>query len=284
MSGGGAEQRLAAIYAEISRLGLRALVMRGHAVRFYGVDRSTIDYDLAIALAAAEWNDLPRILCRSPVLSAAREGQSWRPDDFRRFEIGLLPDGRPERLEFWRRNHLLAPFSELDARKVVGPYGGGTVGFLGLDDLIRSKETEREDDWRDVRLLEEIADERRLAAAPQDGVVTALAAIRSQRGFETARGRGILGPHEQTGRAAAAAAHPVTRAFLAPYAPTIPVSETIGDGAIRSLLTGVLTSVEPGSARHLALVEAVRRLQQRICMAADRADKERAAGASGVRR
>lgn len=34
------------------------------------------------------------------------------------------------------------------------------VAFLGIDDLIRSKETEREDDWRDVALLEEIADER----------------------------------------------------------------------------------------------------------------------------
>lgn len=282
MTGGGAEPRLAAIYAEIARLGLRALVMGGHAVRFYGVDRSTIDYDLAIALGASEWNDLPRILSGSPLLAGSREGQSWRPEDFRRFEIGSLPDGRPERLEFWRRNHLLAPFPELEARKVAGSYGGGTVEFLGLDDLIRSKETEREDDWRDVRLLEEIADERRLAAAAADGGVSALAAVRSQRGFETARGRGILGLNEPTRRAAAAAAHPVTRAFLAPYAPSVPIPDTIGDDAVRSLLTGVLTSVEPGSARHLALVEAVRRLHQRVCMAADRADKERsAAGSSG---
>jgi hypothetical protein len=275
---GGAEQRLAAIYAEISRLRLRALVMGGHAVRFYGVDRSTVDFDLAIALAAAEWSDLPRILSGSPLLSAAREGPSWRPDDFRRFEIGSLPDGRPERLEFWRRNHLLAPFSELDARKTVGPYGGGTVGFLGLDDLIRSKETEREDDWRDVRLLEEIADERRLASPARGDHVSALAAVRSTRGFETARRQGILASNEATRHAAAAAAHPVTRAFLAPYAATVPIPETIGDEGLRALLTGVLTTVEPGSARHLALVEAVRRLHQRSCMAADRADKERSAG------
>ena len=203
MTAGGAEQRLAEIYAELGRLGLRALVMGGHAVRFYGVDRSTIDFDLVIALDVSEWRHLPRILAASPMLAASREGQSWRPDDFRRFEIGSLPDGRPERLEFWRRNHLLASFDALEARKVVGRYGGGEVGFLGLDDLIRSKETERED------------------------------------------------------------------------APAVPIGEAIGDEAIRSLLTGVLTTVQPGGARHLALVEAVRRLYQRRCMAADRADKER---------
>lgn len=84
------------------------------------------------------------------------EGVSWRPDSFRRFVLGRLPDGREERLEFWRRNHLLAPFDELHARRTEGAYGGETIAFIGLDDLIRSKETEREDDWRDVSLLEEL--------------------------------------------------------------------------------------------------------------------------------
>jgi hypothetical protein len=280
VTGGGAEERLAAIYAEIARLGLRALVMGGHAVRFYGVDRSTVDYDLVIALDPPRWGDLLRIVAASPLLTAAREAQSWRPNEFRRFEIGTLPDGRPERLEFWRQNHLLAPFPELEARKVVGSYGGADVGFLGLDDLIRSKETEREDDWRDARLLEEIADERRLAAAMASlpsGAVAALSGIRSQRGFETAQRKGIPGANEWTLQAAALSVHPVTRAFLAPFVPAVPVPETMGDEATRSLLTGVLTTVEPGSTRHLALVEAVRRLYQRRCMAADRADKERAA-------
>jgi hypothetical protein len=61
---------------------------------------------------------------------------------------------------------------------------------------------------------------------------------------------------------------------------SVRIPDTIGDEAVRALLTGMLTTVEPGSARHLALVEAVRRLYQRICMAADRADKERSAGRS----
>jgi hypothetical protein len=66
----------------------------------------------------------------------------------------------------------------------------------------------------------------------------------------------------------------VSRAFLAPYAAVAPS----GTGkAIDELLAGPIASVEAGSGRHLALVEAVRRLYQRDRMAEDRADKERVA-------
>jgi hypothetical protein len=269
----GPEQRLAVIYAELGRLGLPALVMGGHAVRFYGIDRSTIDYDLAITLPEPRWERLPEVLRASPLFAIVREGPSWRPSDFRRLIVGALPDGREERLEFWRRNHLLAPFADLDRRKTIGRYGGGEVAFLGLDDLIRSKETEREDDWRDVRLLEEIADERRLAGDPVP-LVACLAELRSQRGFETALRRGLLGPNDATREAAVVARHPVSRAFLAPYAP---ITMALESEAIEKLLSGPIASLAPGSARHLALVEAVRRLHQRDRMAEDRADKERAA-------
>jgi hypothetical protein len=37
-----------------------------------------------------------------------------------------------------------------------------------------------------------------------------------------------------------------------------------------------LTAIAPGSARHFALVEAVRRLRKRAAMEADRSDKESA--------
>ena len=46
------------------------------------------------------------------------EGTTWRPTEFRRFVVGTLPDGREERLEFWRHNHLLGPFEELWARRL----------------------------------------------------------------------------------------------------------------------------------------------------------------------
>ncbi len=149
------EARAAALAEALSALGLRALLMGGHAVRFYGVDRSTLDYDFCLALDRSEWDVLPSVLRRSLVIAGEsfREGPSWRPTAFRRFVVGRFADGREERLEFWRENHLLAPFDELHARRTEGLYGGHRISVLGLDDLIRSKETEREDDWRDVGLL-----------------------------------------------------------------------------------------------------------------------------------
>jgi hypothetical protein len=183
--------------------------------------------------------------------------------------VGRLPDGREERLEFWRRNHLLAPFDQLWARREVADYGGKKTAFLGLDDLIRSKETEREDDWRDLALLEEIADERRLNQAPLEALIR----VRSRRGFERAVARGDL--QRQARVALPAALHPIAAAFLVPYAPGAELPPPAITGVAGEILAGPLRTVAPGSARHLALVEAVRRLYRRAAMTADRADKER---------
>lgn len=270
------EQRAAALAGALSALGLPALVMGGHAVRFYGIDRSTVDYDFCLALDRPMWDDLPALLHRSPTIATEWfcEGPSWRPAAFRRFVIGRLPDGREERLEFWRENHLLAPFDDLYARRQQGFYGGRRLDFLGLDDLIRSKETEREDDWRDVSLLEEIADERRLATAvTPEGRVNALAALRSRRGFDRAGSQGLLADEAAVNAAWRVAVHPTTRAFLLPLVTTGPQDEA-ADPALAPMATALRT-VAPGTPRHLALVEAVRRLYRRAAMATDRADKER---------
>ena len=188
------DERMAEIYAAISRAGIPALVLGGHAVRFYGVERNTIDFDLHLHMQEDAWTRLAETLGevfrgRGGIL----EGPSWRPRQFRRFIIGRLPDGREERLECWRWNHLLAPFPELQARRTDGIYGGKTLAFLGLEDLIRSKETEREDDWRDIEFLEEILDERnRARAADAGGWVACLGNVRSRRGFETLLRSGVL--------------------------------------------------------------------------------------------
>jgi hypothetical protein len=144
------------------------------------------------------------------------------------------------------------------------------LSFLGLDDLIRSKETEREDDWRDVALLEEIADERRLARAPADALVH----LRSRRGFEFAVARGLL-DSSAASAALPAARDAIAAAYLAPWAQSAPLPPATITGVGGELLAGPLRIVAPGSARHLALVEAVRRLYRRAAMAVDRADKER---------
>lgn len=268
------ERRLANLYCELTGLGLPCLVMGGHAVRSYGVDRTTVDFDIHVALDPEAWKSLPATLSRSELLGGSlREGPSWRPDDFRRFVIGTLPDGREERLELWRSNHLLAPFPDLWSRRSVGEYGGGTVAFLGMEDLIRSKETERDDDWRDVALLEEIADERWLAAARDDLTrLAALAAIRSRRGYERAAAAGLYAEPGLVQQALTSSQHPLPRAYLLPHAPPED-APSLPDDPITKLLAGPLREVKPGSARHLALVEAVRRLYRAAAIAADRRDK-----------
>jgi hypothetical protein len=270
------DERCAQIFAALRALGVECLVMGGHAVRFYGIQRGTVDYDLAIE--GTVWDGLPAILARGDALGRTiREGDSWRPEDFRRFVIGSLPDGREERVELWRRNHLLSPWRELHSRRRTGPYGGQDVDFLHLEDLIRSKETEREDDWRDIFLLEDVADEARIVRVDQDGWLPALSTLRGQKGFATASRRGAFTHREDVRAALARAGHPVTAAFLLPFVPD--AKPGVGwshwsPGAVE-ILERYVRLTTPGSNRHLALVEAIRRTYKQARMAEDRADKER---------
>ncbi len=115
------EGRLADIVSALEGAGIACLVMGGHAVRFYGLSRNTVDFDLH--LAPDSWVELSSRLAGTPLFAGkpVLEGSSWRPQSFRRFLIGRLADGREEWLEFWRGNHLLAPFSEGYARREQGP-------------------------------------------------------------------------------------------------------------------------------------------------------------------
>lgn len=168
------DEKLARIVRLLKEAGVDALVMGGHAVRYYGIDRNTSDFDMVASATSPA--DLLAKLPASPLLAALKEVPAWRSDDFARFEIGVLPDGRQELLEFWIRNHLLSDFATLKERAEIGQYGGDNVAFLSLDDLIRSKETERESDWQDIGLLEEIRDARLLARATNtNGITDALA-------------------------------------------------------------------------------------------------------------
>ncbi len=176
------EERLASIVSALESAGLVCLIMGGHAVRHYGLERHTNDFDLTLAPEA--WGDLPDRLIKSGLFPGGTpvEGNSWRPGAFRRFRVGTLADGQEEWLEFWLENHLVDPFPDLFARREVAPYGGRELPFLGLGDLLRSKETERAKDWDDVAYLEEVQDARLHArcVGGDVAIVDALAHLRSQ--------------------------------------------------------------------------------------------------------
>jgi hypothetical protein len=57
------EERLAWIVSALERVGLSCLVMGGHAVRYYGLQRYTNDFDRT--LAPDGWDDLANRLART---------------------------------------------------------------------------------------------------------------------------------------------------------------------------------------------------------------------------
>ncbi len=269
------DARLAEIVAALEAVGLNCLVMGGHAVRFYGVDRNTGDFDPHLAPEC--WDDLPHALGRTS-LGAGKpqiEGPSWRPNAFRRFQIGTLPSGREEWLEFWRENHLLAPFPELFIRRQQGAYGGRTLAFLSLPDLIHSKETERETDWQDIAFLEEFLDAHLLAqaAAGRVALVAAVSQVRSRRGFERLLQQGRLSDRALVQQALAGARLSIAQAYLLPCVPDLQILPPASVPIEPVVLSG-LRRQAPGSALHLALVEVVRRQYKVAAQAADKANKE----------
>jgi hypothetical protein len=251
--------------------------MGGHAVRFYGLQRHTNDFDLT--LAPDGWDDLAARLARTGLFPGAGpvEGNSWRPGAFRRILLGNLADGREEWLELWRGNHLLAPFSELFARRGVGAYGGRDLPFLSLTDLIRSKETERAKDWDDISYLEEFLDARLHArcAAGNIGLAEALAHIRSRRGFDTYLAENGFADAAAIRTALEHTTNPLTQAFLLPWEPEAVAATPVV--AIEPLVERKLRLVAPASSLHRSLVEVVRRQYKVFCQDRDRPTRRRSA-------
>jgi hypothetical protein len=266
-----ADQQLARIVRLLREAGIDALVMGGHAVRYYGIDRNTIDFDLVTSIATPA--ELRTSMAAISGLGSIREEAVWRKLDFARFEVGKLPDGRPQWLEFWLRNHLLDDFAGLKARAELGQYGGEMMPFLGLSDLMRSKETERESDWQDIAMLEEIRDDRYAAVSnTPEGLLQFLASLRSRRGMDVALERQLVSNREAVAQAAEVARHPATLAFLFPYVRN--QLELPGAVPLPTTLIQLLSTVVGGSPKHFAVVEIARREFKRAAMDRDRADKQ----------
>lgn len=277
------EARLGEIVTALESVGLTCVVMGGHAVRFYGLARNTNDFDLHIS--ADHWDDLAERLRRTPLFGgrAPVEGPSWRKGAFRRFRTGTLPDGRDEWLELWRANHLLAPFADLLARAERGWYGTREIVFLGLPDLIGSKETERDADWQDVGYLEGFLDARLLAQVERGAIelARALAQLRSRAGFGDYYRHGAFGDRQAVSAALAATANPITQAYLVPFSPeTALLAASLFP--IEPVVLDRLRRLDAGSPLHLSLVEVVRRRYILFRKDIDRRDKETTRAAMGA--
>lgn len=122
-------ERLTEIVAALDELKVTHLVMGGHAVRYYGFNRDTTDHDFHIPADAGR--NLSDLLRHTPLFISAMpaEAPTWRGEDFRRFVLGTLPDGKEELLEFWIRDHLLDDFESLYQRREEGLYGGRKVSL-----------------------------------------------------------------------------------------------------------------------------------------------------------
>lgn len=268
-------EHLTKITSALDELKIPHLVMGGHAVRYYGFNRETTDHDLHIPADIGQ--NLSDLLRKTSLFDAAppAEAPTWRgDDDFKRYVVGVLPDGKEEFLEFWIHNHLLDDFENLYGRREEGIYGGKKISFLALPDLIRSKETERENDWQDISFLEEILDQRNLSnAKTETDIVSALSNMRSVRGLETAVNSGFLTNPLNAETAIKSAPNSITQAFLLPFIPNIESELSLND-ILPAPFRKHLKLTEPCSSRHLALVEAVRLRYKRSMQDLDRLDKD----------
>lgn len=71
------EERLAAIVTALESVGLSCLVMGGHAVRYYGLNRHTNDFDLT--LAPDGWDDLADRLARTGLFPGGDSSSATSP-------------------------------------------------------------------------------------------------------------------------------------------------------------------------------------------------------------
>lgn len=78
------DERLVQVTSALTKVGLRYLVMGGHAVRHYEISRDTFDFDFHLSLTGAD--DLITRLRESGLFgeTAPRELPGWRGSDFRR--------------------------------------------------------------------------------------------------------------------------------------------------------------------------------------------------------
>jgi len=128
--------------------------MGGWAGIAYGLPRTTLDVDIFIRPTPENARKLVDALSEVG-FGIARE---LVPDEILRHSVFMFAD--QIRVDIFTRPWGLPDFDSCNARRWEAEYEGVRIPFLGLDDLIRSKETGREQDRADVENLRNIAGKR----------------------------------------------------------------------------------------------------------------------------
>src|SRR5271157_5019482 len=89
----------------LEHAGLPCLVMGGHAVRYYGVGRNTIDFDFYVSAPSMQDVRATVATLQETAMLTTREGPSWPREVFARSGMGGLPEGQEEGPNFGPQNH-----------------------------------------------------------------------------------------------------------------------------------------------------------------------------------
>ena len=179
------EQRLGQIADALEAAGLEC--GDGRARRpVFGVGRNTVDFRfLRCSVFGRRSARRSRPLRPLPVRPCRARGLPGGPRTSCTLRFGACPtaarNGWSSGCEI-TSSRILANSAPAKKR---GIYGDREIGFLSLGDLLGSKETERESDWMDIALLEEIQDARHLSkAVTRADLEVLLSHLQSRRGFE----------------------------------------------------------------------------------------------------
>lgn len=136
--------------AHLNEHGVRYLVMGGWAAIAHGLPRSTLDVDLFAEPSLANLEKLVSALSKVG-FGIAKELDA---SEILKRRIFLFSD--QIRVDIFVRPVRLDTFENCWNRRLEKRFEMTTIPFLGADDLLRSKETGREQDEKDIEALREL--------------------------------------------------------------------------------------------------------------------------------
>lgn len=127
----------------------------GWAAIAHGVPRTTVDVDLFVR---PELGNIEKLIS---ALSAVGFGIARELDAKTVLEQHVFLFADQIRVDLFTRPWGLSDFDACWRQRREISWKGTTIPFLGIDDLIRSKETGRDEDSADIEALRQIAEKRK---------------------------------------------------------------------------------------------------------------------------